>query len=78
MLLNLWEEVGTIKTANCSWTPLIRAWCEKHGLLKDLNGATTVVAVQQAEEFNDKIIECLRQKFYRMKKRYEDKNINIL
>ena len=78
MLLNLWGEVGSIENANCSLPVLIRAWCEKHGLLKYPDCAATISDIREAEEFNDRVIECLRQKFYRMKRRFKKDNINIV
>ncbi len=58
-LQNLWTELGSVQTLNCSITQLIYAWLERHGM-------------------SEEHWETIRQKYYRLRKRYsQERNIKL-
>lgn len=69
-LNNMWTEIGDLKNINCQLTSVIKAWCEKHGIIVPVDRITDVAKLKLLEEQNAKNFETVRQKYYRMRKKY--------
>lgn len=69
-LNNMWTEIGSIENINCQLTTVIRAWCEKHGIIVPTDSITNVAALKEIEEANVRNLETVRQKYYRLRKKY--------
>lgn len=67
---NLWTEIGDLKNMNCQLTSVIRAWCEKHGIILPTDQITDIKELRLTEEQNARNFEVVRQKYYRLRKRY--------
>lgn len=67
---NLWTEIGDLKNMNCQLTSVIRAWCEKHGIILPTDQITDIKELRSTEEQNARNFEVVRQKYYRLRKRY--------
>ena len=70
---NLWSEVGNLENLNCRLTSVIRGWCEKHGIIQGTDHITEVTLLKQVEEQNAKNFETVRQKYYRLRKKYHSR-----
>lgn len=69
-LNNLWSEVGDLRNINCQLSSVIRAWCERHGIITQTDRISNVADLKQAEEQNARNFETVRQKYYRLRKKY--------
>lgn len=67
---NMWTEIGSLENFNCRLTSVIRGWCEKHGIIHPTDHITDVVLLKQVEEQNARNFETVRQKYYRLRKKY--------
>ncbi|UBD73556.1 hypothetical protein K6V26_20780 [Parabacteroides goldsteinii] len=67
---NMWSEIGNLENLNCRLTSVIRGWCEKHGIIQPTNHITEMNLLKQVEEQNARNFETVRQKYYRLRKKY--------
>ena len=67
---NMWSEIGNLESLNCRLTSVIRGWSEKHGIIQPTNHITEMNLLKQVEEQNARNFETVRQKYYRLRKKY--------
>ena len=68
----MWSDIGSLVNINCNLSTVIRAWCEKHGIIRPTDDITDIDELQAAEDENARNLETVRQKYYRLRKKYQN------